>query len=338
MEDNVIRNHLLKHIPGHPRDIVTFSMNHLSCSRTTIMRHLQALIKANKVIKSGSKKGTYYMLVDSLNKCIKIDFAGKKDEFAVWEKHFSRQVSKFSLSVQDVCSYAFTELLNNAFDHSVGTTATITSDYRNGILHFTIADDGIGIFKKIGQALVISDLRESILQLEKGKFTTDRKNHTGEGVFFSSRVVDKIQIAANDLIYLRDNIENDWFVESVKTAPGTKIDFYLSTASNNNLIEIFEKYQDDNYDFVKTDITVELSKHGGDSYISRSQAKRILRNLEPFTEITLDFNKVRMVGQGFVDEIFRVYQVRYPEKIINYTNANDDVMFMIKRGLKRDRS
>lgn len=85
--------------------------------------------------------------------------------------------------------------------------------------------------------------------------------------------------------------------------------------------------------FDRTEIVVELSRFGEEAYISRSQAKRILRNLDAFNVITLDFQGVRIAGQGFSDEIFRVYQNEYPDKQIKYINANDDVIFMIKRAV-----
>ncbi len=80
-------------------------------------------------------------------------------------------------------------------------------------------------------------------------------------------------------------------------------------------------------------VTVELSQLGGESFISRSQAKRVLFKLERFKRITLDFKNVRIVGQGFVDQVFRVFQNKYPDIQINYIDANEDVEFMIKRGI-----
>jgi len=47
----------------------------------------------------------------------------------------------------------------------------------------------------------------------------------------------------------------------------------------------------------------------------------------------LDFRDLSTVGQGFVDEVFRVFQSKYPKIKITYTNANDDVRFMIERSL-----
>jgi hypothetical protein len=66
--------------------------------------------------------------------------------------------------------------------------------------------------------------------------------------------------------------------------------------------------------------------------ISRSEAKKILSDLT-HKELTLDFKGISFVGQGFVDQIFRVFQNEHPEIEIAYINANEDVEFMIKRGI-----
>ena len=85
--------------------------------------------------------------------------------------------------------------------------------------------------------------------------------------------------------------------------------------------------------FNKNHIVVNLSKFDQDHYVYRSQAKRILIGLEKFNHIVLDFRNIKTVGQGFVDEVFRIFQKKYPVTKIEYTNANEDVRFMIERGL-----
>ncbi len=102
------------------------------------------------------------------------------------------------------------------------------------------------------------------------------------------------------------------------------------------LTNIFKEYQSpESLAFDRTEIVVELSRLGEETLISRSQAKRIIRSLEKFNYIILDFKGVRLVGQGFVDEIFRVFAKKYTNVNISYINANDDVVFMIERGLGR---
>lgn len=84
--------------------------------------------------------------------------------------------------------------------------------------------------------------------------------------------------------------------------------------------------------FNRTEIVVAMAKFGDETLISRSQAKRILRGLEKFQKITLDFANVRLIGQGFVDEIFHVFKHQHPNITFDYIHANEDVEFMIKRG------
>lgn len=88
----------------------------------------------------------------------------------------------------------------------------------------------------------------------------------------------------------------------------------------------------ESFAFNKTEIVVELSRLGYEKSISRSQAKRITRDLEKFNRVTLDFKNVKFVGQGFVDQIFRVFQNKNPNIKINYINASEEAEFMIKRG------
>ena len=89
---------------------------------------------------------------------------------------------------------------------------------------------------------------------------------------------------------------------SEKSGPGTQIDLQLARNTTRNLVDIFKAYQDKNsLAFSKTEIKVALAKLHGERLISRSQAKRILSNLNQFKHVTLDFSGVVAIGQGFVD-------------------------------------
>jgi len=69
------------------------------------------------------------------------------------------------------------------------------------------------------------------------------------------------------------------------------------------------------------------------TFVSRSEARRLLTGLGKFDEIQLDFEKVEAVGQGFVDEIFRVWALDNLDKKIVPINMNDAVSFMVNRGI-----
>jgi hypothetical protein len=55
-----------------------------------------------------------------------------------------------------------------------------------------------------------------------------------------------------------------------------------------------------------------------------------LANLERFSEIVLDFRDVQSVGQGFADEVFRVFAGRNPAIAIATVNTNPVIDAMIR--------
>ena len=65
-------------------------------------------------------------------------------------------------------------------------------------------------------------------------------------------------------------------------------------------------------------------------YVSRSEAKRLCANLEEFREVLLDFSQVEGIGQGFADEVFRVFSRAHPETKLRVQNANSAVCVMLR--------
>jgi hypothetical protein len=328
----LLKKFILTELPNHPTDIVAYTAKKFSVTRTTIHRHLESFIKAGKIIKSGTTKNTYYSLSSSFTQKHIYKLSQHLDEFSIFTHDFKHMLENLPTNLQDTISYSFTEIVNNAIDHSKGRKLTITTELKKDQFILSISDDGIGVFKNIYDYLHLNDLRESILELTKGKITTDPNHHTGEGIFFSSKLPYLFEIYANGLHFLKDNKEHDWAITEDKTIKqGSKIVITYLLNSKTELVNVFKKFQDENLSFNRTEIIVELSKFNEEVFISRSQAKRILRNLEKFAYITLDFKGIRLIGQGFADEVFRVYQLQHPTTTIDYINANENVTFMIER-------
>ncbi|MEC7786427.1 MAG: DUF4325 domain-containing protein, partial [Nitrospinota bacterium] len=263
----------------------------------------------------------------------------KVEEHKVWQEKFQKDFETLPKNVRDICEYGFLEILNNAIEHSEGAEVKICSEWTSESLELMIGDNGIGIFNKIKKALDLKDQRESVLHLSKGKFTTDKENHTGEGIFFTSRVFDNFRILSKGLSYIRDNENKDWFLDSSRAIviAGTGVKMTINLDSKRRLQNVFSEYVEENSDgipkFDKTNIIVRLSKIGDECYISRSQARRIILGMEKFKYVILDFSDIPTVGQAFVDEVFRVFKTKYTGTKIEYKNANDNVKFMIERGL-----
>ncbi len=330
-----IKDFLLMNIPRSPQDIVAIACEKFGVTRTTIHRHLDTLIKNKKIIKFGTTRNTIYTLPDTLNRTLSYRYSPRLSEFDILQSDFDPALKKLPENIYDISIYAFTEIFNNAIDHSQCTKIIASTKSDGTSLTIMISDNGIGIFKKIYDYFHLDDLRESILQITKGKMTTDPVNHTGEGLFFCSKIFDIFEIYANNFHYYHDNNQNDWSISSDSSQQsGSKVVMTISLDSNTKLLDIFREYQEiDDNAFDRTEITVELSRFAEEKLISRSQAKRILRNLDKFKRVTLDFSGVKLVGQGFVDEIFRVFANLHPDIQIDYINANDDINFMIERGI-----
>ena len=337
---DLIKDYILSTVTSHPEDIVSCAMETFSVTRTTVRRHLNKLIAGGLIIKTGETRDAKYFLTSSIDKSISYSLKSTLSEYTIFNENFDSALSTLPENIYSICYYGLTEIINNAIDHSEGNKLTVSSSLKKKNLTLTIEDDGIGIFKKLYDYFKLDDLRESVLQLSKGKMSTDPTNHTGEGIFFTSRAFDTFQIYANGLHYLRDNDANDWALEIVESKkPGSLVKMSISIDAQTKLNGVFLRYEDpESLHFNRTEITVALSKFNEEILMSRSQAKRILRDLEKFQYVTLDFSKIKLVGQGFVDEIFRVFQNQHPEINISYTHATEDVAYMIKRGIANAKS
>jgi anti-sigma regulatory factor (Ser/Thr protein kinase) len=333
---HAIRRFLVDQVAKHPHDLVQIAMKKFGLTRPAVHRHLEKLISNGDIIKEGSRRTTNYKLPGKKAGLFwSLDIGKEGDESKIWERDFSPNVASYPKNIQEICYYGVTEMINNAIDHSQGKQLTLSWNDQGSEIEILVHDDGIGIFKKISDSLKLKDPREAILHLSKGKFTTDSKNHTGQGIFFTSRMFDSFSITSHELVYMRTRAENDWLVETRKDSniEGTAVSMTLDKHTKLKTIDVFRQYEDDDHGFKKTDVFVKLAKLEEETYISRSQARRLLLGLNKFKTVILDFSDVRGVGQGFVDEVFRVYKNAHPEVKISYINANDDVEFMIRRGL-----
>jgi hypothetical protein len=135
---------------------------------------------------------------------------------------------------------------------------------------------------KLEQGLNLESEFEAVQELSKGKRTTDPLHHTGEGIFFTSKVVDLFRLVSSGVRWTVDNLRQD-------QALGT--------------------------------------------FVSRSEARRLLDGLEDDFEIVeVDFAGVTDVGQGFIDELLRVWPTTHPGTTVIPINMNPAVEFMVRRG------
>ena len=235
-------------------------------------------------------------------------------------------------NVSRILDYAFLEMLNNAIEHSRSKIVKVLMKKEKNNIHFDIVDKGMGIFNNIMQKKNLESEIDAIQDLLKGKQSTSPQTHSGEGIFFTSKAAEVFIIQSSHKKIIFNNLMEDIFIKDVKKTVGTKVSFSIGLSSKRQLDDIFKQYTDDSFEFSKTEVIVKLYTMATE-YISRSQGRRILSGLDKFKTITLDFKDVRMIGQSFADEVFRVWKSNHPEIKIITLNTNEIIEFMIKRAL-----
>ena len=312
----------------HPKDLVTFISSRHSISRQSVSAYIKKLEGAGKIEKNGSGKGCTYRLKETRFAFIMNPAGLKEDE--VWVEKIKPILPDMKKNVYDICTYGFTEILNNAIDHADADNVYVIVEYSPKTVRFIINDDGIGIFKKIQILLNLSDPRYSILELAKGKLTSDPLRHTGEGIFFTSRAFDDFNILSSDLMF-NSSKSQDWLIDSLNNRKGTLVVMDISLNSDIILSDIFDKFTDAEKDgFNKTIIPMKLMKYEGMELVSRSQAKRLINRFEKFQEVILDFEGVELIGQAFTDELFRIFPLNNPQTHLTTICTNSTVDKMIK--------
>lgn len=228
-----------------------------------------------------------------------------------------------------IAQYSFTEMLNNAIDHSGGTTARVQAWRTDERIAIEILDDGVGALRRLADGKGLPSPIDALAELTKGKQTTAPDRHTGEGIFFTSKAVAVFRLEANLIVWIVDNERNDFAVGSSELDTGTKVRLEIDVNTDLDLGALFGEFTID-YDFKRTRPVVKLFEIGV-TFVSRSEAKRLMTGMEEFEEVELNFAGVQSVGQGFVDEVFRVWPSQHTGTRVLPTHMNPGVTFMVER-------
>lgn len=333
---------LLQAVDRHPNDLVLTVATTLGLSRTAVSTRVRHLLAAGYLAKSGTTRPTYRLGANRRD-----DYRYQRKGLAedrVWTSDVLPLLRGLPKNVIDIAHHGLTEMVNNAVDHSEGDHVGVFVDRKDGRLAMLVTDDGIGIFRKITWALDLPDERLALLELSKGKLTTDPRRHSGEGIFFTSRMFDQFQIASHDLIFDHDEAKGDdllYDIDSGAMRTGTTVLMEIATGSERTDTSVFEAFSSgpDDHAFAKTIVPVRLAKVGDENLVSRSQAKRLLQRVDRFRTVILDFEDVERIGQAFADEIFRVFAVEHPSVELIVMHAQPEVQQMIRRAeVLRDES
>ncbi|HEX4782536.1 MAG TPA: STAS-like domain-containing protein [Usitatibacter sp.] len=311
-----------------------FIAGKFSISRQAAHAHLAKLVSEGALLARGTTRNRTYSLPIGTLAEFTLPISRDWPEDRVWRERIAPALAGLPENVTNIWHYGFTEMYNNAIDHSRGSGIFVGVARRGRTTNLVIHDDGEGIFRKIRRELGLPDERTSILELAKGKLTTDPKHHSGEGIFFTSRAMDYFAITSGDLYFSHDQGRpEDFLTDASPTGRGTDVWLQLGDRSERTLRSVFERFTSaqGDYEFSKTVVALDLARHEGEELISRSQAKRVVARFEQFREVVLDFERIPTIGQAFADEIFRVFALEHPGTRLVPIRMNEDVTRMVSR-------
>jgi hypothetical protein len=331
-----VRRFILENVEEHPKDIVTFASEALGISRQAVNKHIQHLIAQETLVAEGATRNRSYALRPKTSERFRYSLQGLRED-VVWRNDIAPIFSGLPGNVGQIWQYGFTEMLNNAIDHSSGDLVFVNITSTAVTSKIIVFDDGEGIFNKIQRELNLDDERHAVLELAKGKLTTDPVHHTGEGIFFASRMFDTFFIYSGKTSFFHGyGLPFDFVYEQPHLPLGTSVLMTLENHSARTTKEVFDNFSDDDYGFTKTVVPVRLAQYADEMLVSRSQAKRLLARFDRFKTVALDFQGVETIGQAFADEIFRVFTQEHPDITLVEINANPGVQQMINRARRHD--
>jgi DNA-binding transcriptional ArsR family regulator len=301
-------------------------------TRQAVQYHLGPMLASGLIRRSGAGRSTRYSPTASYTRRWRI---GDATEDEAWDEvvREAECLADVTDSARSILNYSVTEMANNAIDHSSGTYFEVSIRCSDRVITIDVADDGVGAFAHVRDRLDLPDTFAAIQQLSKGKETTAPAQHTGEGIFFTSKAVDRFELESSGLRWVVDNRNNDQAIGDSPRQVGTLVRLELDPATGRRLSEVFAPYTSDKaLSFDTTRAIVRLFETGG-TFVSRSEAKRLATRLERFEHAIVDFAGVHVVGQGFVDELFRVWQREHPEVTLTPVNMSQAVEQMVRRGL-----
>jgi len=299
-------------------------------TRQAVHRHLRALVRAGRLVREGRGRATRYRRPEPAGFRRRYRASGLAED-QVWSEALGgvQELERAPPNVRAILAYGFTEIVNNAIEHSGASEVEVRLECDGARARFLVADEGVGAFENARAKLGLPDTLSAVQAISKGKVTTDPERHTGEGLFFTSKLADLFDLEANGLRWIVDNLRGDQALGSAAERPGTVVRFEVSLDTERTPEAVFARFTHD-FEFDTTRAVVKLFEHGV-RFVSRSEAKRLTAGLEGFREVFLDFTGVEAVGQGFADEVFRVWARAHPEVHMVPENMDRPVAFMVER-------
>jgi hypothetical protein len=163
----------------HPHDLADHVAARTGVTRRTSQRALARLVELQWLVRGGPARRPVFGPGLLRQVAQRYALAGLAEDVP-WSRDFAPCLA-LRPAVQRMVQHCFTELLNNAIDHSEGTAVAVSLRQTPSHVQLLVSDDGRGVFDKIHEAFALDDPALAMLELAKGKLTTQPQRHTGAG-------------------------------------------------------------------------------------------------------------------------------------------------------------
>jgi anti-sigma regulatory factor (Ser/Thr protein kinase) len=320
---------------AHPEDLPRALAGEFNVGLPTARRWLRQLAELGWVRRSGPANRPHYQ-AGSLRQAVHRYALDGLDEDRPWRTDFAPYVN-LPASVAAMIQYAFTELVNNAIDHSEGTQVTVSLRQTATQVQLLVSDNGRGLFDKIREGFDIDDPALALLELSKGRLTSQPDRHTGRGLFYAARMADVLDLHANAVAFQhREWAPQQWVRARAAQGSGSAIYMAILLDTQRTLDQVMRSASVDgqNYNIEHIVLPMRLLTNELVALESRAQARRVAARLESLREASLDFSGVERIGQGFADELFRVIPRQQSGLRLQVCHANTHVQAMIDMALQ----
>ncbi|NRF66679.1 ATP-binding protein [Aquincola sp. S2] len=316
---------------AHPQDLPAYLCQRLSISRTSARNQLNKLVEAQWLARDGVSRKAHYRPGALRQVVRRYPLQGLQEDLP-WVQDFAGRF-ELKANVARIAQHVFTELLNNAIDHSGGSSVTVSMRQTPTQLQLLVSDDGRGVFNTVAERFNITDPTVAMLELAKGKLTSQPDAHTGRGLFFSAKLADIFDLHANDAAFQQREWQRDQWWQRSRPAcrVGTSVYVAICVDTERTLDNVLHRYSLDGagYGFERTVVPLKLITQTQAGLESRAQARRVASRLTQFRRVELDFEGLADVGHGFTDELFRVFGAQHPELQLVPVNMAPRVAAMI---------
>jgi len=315
----------------HSLDLAAHVEERTGASHRAVMSALRKLVDAQWLTREGTARRPIYA-PGALRQVVRSYTLYGLQEDLPWQRDFA---PNFDLPkhVMRMIQHGFTELVNNAIDHSGGSSVTVSLRQTPTHAQLLVSDDGCGVFNKICEAFDIADAQHAMLELSKGRLTSQPNQHTGRGLFFSSQLADVFDIHANGTAFQRRAWESTgWQPGRPLPRQGSSIYMSIARSTTRTLDQVLEAWSTDGtgIEFDQTTISLSLLAGPGQVLDSRAQARRVAARLPMFKRAEVSFAGIEDIGHGFADELFRVFARAHQQVELVPTNMNARIAALIK--------